>query len=217
MGYKLVFGTDSHYLTKADRFVHKAYLNSKEGEREVDDFYEFSFLMNQDEAIEYLSPAFTMEEIEEMAANTNEIQSKIEFYDLAKEQTIPVVKVKQYPVCLKSLGYEFIDKMRASDSEQDRYWANYCLDAMEEKGLVSVEYMERLNTEAEVIDFISQRLGQSLTAYFNTLQSYINLFWDCGSILGPGRGSAVGFLSNYLLGITQLDPVKWNLPWWRSN
>ena len=81
MGYKLVFGTDSHYLTKADRFVHKAYLNSKEGEREVDDFYEFSFLMSQDEAIEYLSPAFTMEEIEEMAANTNEIKSKIEFYD----------------------------------------------------------------------------------------------------------------------------------------
>ena len=215
MGYKLVFGTDSHYLTKADRFVHKAYLNSKEGEREVDDFYEFSFLMNQDEIVEYLSPAFTMEEIEEMVANTNEIQSKIEFYDLAKEQTIPVVKVKHYPVCLQPLGYEFIDKMRASDSEQDRYWANYCLDAMEEKGLVSIEYMERLNTEAEVIDFISQRLGQSLTAYFNTLQSYINLFWDCGSILGPGRGSAVGFLSNYLLGITQLDPVKWNLPWWR--
>ena len=107
--------------------------------------------------------------------------------------------------------------MRASDSEQDRYWANYCLDAMEEKGLVSIEYMERLNTEAEVIDFISQRLGQSLTAYFNTLQSYINLFWDCGSILGPGRGSAVGFLSNYLQGITQLDPVEHNLPYWRSN
>jgi DNA polymerase-3 subunit alpha len=33
--------------------------------------------------------------------------------------------------------------------------------------------------------------------------------------VGPGRGSAVCFLSNYLLGITQLDPIEWNLKEWR--
>ena len=216
VGAKMVFGTDSHYLTKADRFVHKAYLNSKDGEREVDDFYEFSFLMSQDEAIEYLSPAFELEEIQEMAKNTNEIQSKIEFYDLAKEQVIPIVEVKEYPRVLQPPGYEFIDKMLASESNQDRYWINSCLEEMKNKELYNETYLDRLNTEADVVDFISHRLGQSLTAYFNTLQSYINIFWECGSILGPGRGSAVGFLSNYLLGITQLDPVKWDLPYWRS-
>lgn len=216
VGAKMVFGTDSHYLTKADRFVHKAYLNSKDGEREVDDFYEFSFLMSQDEAIEYLSPAFELEEIQEMAKNTNEIQSKIEFYDLAKEQVIPIVEVKEYPRVLQPTGYEFIDKMLASESNQDRYWINSCLEEMKNKELYNETYLDRLNTEADVVDFISHRLGQSLTAYFNTLQSYINIFWECGSILGPGRGSAVGFLSNYLLGITQLDPVKWDLPYWRS-
>ena len=36
----MVVGTDSHYLTAAERPVHKAYLNSKGGEREVDSFYE---------------------------------------------------------------------------------------------------------------------------------------------------------------------------------
>ena len=217
MNVKIVFGTDSHYLTKNDRFVHKAYLNSKEGEREVDDFYEFSFLMTQDEIVEYLSPSFTLDEIKEMVDNTNEIQSKIEFYDLAKEQVIPIVPVDNYPIGLTNTGFEFLDKMISSNSEQDRYWVNSCLIKLKELDLYNDVYLDRLNTEAEVIDFISHRLGQSLTAYFNTLQSYINLFWECGSILGPGRGSAVGFLSNYLLGITQLDPVKWNLPWWRSN
>ena len=217
MNVKIVFGTDSHYLTKNDRFVHKAYLNSKEGEREVDDFYEFSFLMTQDEIVEYLSPSFTLDEIKEMVDNTNEIQSKIEFYDLAKEQVIPIVHVDNYPLGLTNTGFEFLDKMISSNSEQDRYWVNSCLIKLKELDLYNDVYLDRLNTEAEVIDFISHRLGQSLTAYFNTLQSYINLFWECGSILGPGRGSAVGFLSNYLLGITQLDPVKWNLPWWRSN
>ena len=55
---KLTVGTDAHYLTKEDRYVHKAYLNSKDGEREVDDFYEFSRLMESDEVIELLNLAF---------------------------------------------------------------------------------------------------------------------------------------------------------------
>ena len=39
----MVIGSDAHYLRKEDRYVHKAYLNSKGGEREVDDFYEYSY------------------------------------------------------------------------------------------------------------------------------------------------------------------------------
>lgn len=54
----MVIGTDAHYLTKEDRFVHKAYLNSKGGEREVDDFYEFARLMDFDEAEEILAESF---------------------------------------------------------------------------------------------------------------------------------------------------------------
>ena len=48
-GVKLVVATDAHYLTKEDREIHKAYLNSKEGDREVDMFYEFARLMDYDE------------------------------------------------------------------------------------------------------------------------------------------------------------------------
>ena len=54
-----------------------------------------------------------------------------------------------------------------------------------------------------------------LFKYFNTYQHYIDLFWECGSIVGPGRGSSVCFLSNYLMGITQLDPIVWDLKEWR--
>ena len=39
VGIKMVVGTDAHYLIAADRPIHKAYLNSKEGDREVDSFY----------------------------------------------------------------------------------------------------------------------------------------------------------------------------------
>ena len=50
----MVIGTDAHYLKKEDRFVHKAYLNSKSGEREVDDFYEYSYLQTEEEIINHL-------------------------------------------------------------------------------------------------------------------------------------------------------------------
>ena len=46
--------TDSHYLSKEDRPIHKAYLNSKEGEREVDSFYASAYMMNEKEIHSYM-------------------------------------------------------------------------------------------------------------------------------------------------------------------
>ena len=54
---KMVIGCDAHYLTKADRYVHKAYLNSKGGEREVDEFYEYSYLQTEEEIKQNLTPS----------------------------------------------------------------------------------------------------------------------------------------------------------------
>ena len=48
-----------------------------------------------------------------------------------------------------------------------------------------------------------------------TLQHYVDLFWECGSTVGAGRGSSCSGLNHYLLGITQLDPIKWELPFFR--
>ena len=55
---QLVAGTDSHYLSEETRFAHKAYLNSKGGEREVDSFYEFARLMSEEEAKTLLNLSF---------------------------------------------------------------------------------------------------------------------------------------------------------------
>ena len=78
---------------------------------------------------------------------------------------------------------------------------------MQAKNLYNNKYLERLEIEADIIKYIGDQLNDCLFAYFNTFKHYIDLFWECGSIVGPGRGSATGFLSNYLLGITQLDPM----------
>ena len=41
--------TDSHYLRKEDAEIHRVYLNSQDGEREVDDFYATAYLMSEEE------------------------------------------------------------------------------------------------------------------------------------------------------------------------
>lgn len=224
---KMVVGTDAHYLTKEDRYIHKAYLNSKGGEREIDAFYEYTYLMDFDECEEILAESFggQKEIAEAILQNTLEIQDKIEEYSIERKQIIPKVKVKDYPELTvdsdftgaykPEWSFPTIDSLLISDEIQERYWINECLLALAEKDLYNTEYLKRIEIEADVIKTIGNKLNDCLFAYFNTFKHYIDLFWECGSIVGPGRGSATGFLSNYLLGITQLDPIRWGLPYWR--
>lgn len=224
----MIPGTDSHYLSKDLRFAHKAYLNSKDGEREVDSFYEYSYLMDEEECREHLRVSgFSDEIITWMFENTQIMQNSIEDYSLERPQQIPTVDINP-PEAYNWWGdnkafnkdgcYELLGELFMSSEPQERQWISDVWNALNQKiGKWSdhEDYVARIQTEAEVIKFIGERLGTCLFAYFNTFKHYIDLFWDCGSIVGPGRGSATGFLSNYLLGITQLDPMKWNLPWWR--
>ena len=215
----MVVGTDAHYLTKADRFVHKSYLNSKGGEREVDSFYEFAHLMDYDEVFELLSKCFDSDDIaEEILENSHNLRLKIDDYSLERKQMIPKVEVKDYPKC-SAWEWDCFPTLRellASDNIQERYWVNECIRKLMDMNLDgNQEYCQRLEIEADIIKYIGEKLDDCLFAYFNTFKHYIDLFWECGSTVGPGRGSATGFLSNYLLGITQLDPIRWNLPYWR--
>ena len=227
-GIPLIVGTDSHYLTKADRYVHKSYLNSKGGEREVDTFYEFAHLMTYDEVYELLEKCFGDGMIATtILENSRKLGEKFTSYSLERKQMIPKVEVEHYepgdwsrvPGLIMDnfdFRWKLIQKLICSDEPQERYWVQECLKSLWDKGLQDKpEYWDRLETEADVIKDIGEKLDDCLFAYFNTFKHYIDLFWECGSIVGPGRGSATGFLSNYLLGITQLDPVRWNLPYWR--
>ena len=225
----IIVGTDAHYLTKADRFVHKSYLNSKGGEREVDSFYEFAHLMTYDEVYELLEKCFDDSTIaEQILYNSDKLKEKFSYYSLERKQIIPKVEVPNYEIedlnpYIDAVSWSFLGKQWPvlydlfwEGNSQERYWLYECAKSLCDKGFANkIEYWDRLETEADVIKYIGEKLDDCLFAYFNTFKHYIDLFWECGSIVGPGRGSATGFLSNYLLGITQLDPIRWNLPYWR--
>jgi len=65
-----------------------------------------------------------------------------------------------------------------------------------------MEYVERLNYE---FDTIKQR---DFIDYFLVVHDYISWARDNGILVGPARGSAAGSLIAYLMGITEIDPIK---------
>ena len=223
-GIKMVVGTDSHYLTAAERPVHKAYLNSKNGEREVDSFYEFTYLMDSDEIKKLLGLVFTQDFIEQILDNTLALQAKIEQYSLFHKQDIPKVEVKEYPKRTEEeasvVGNRcHLRKMLNDDDIQNRYWVNECLMGLfkvaNDKEIDLDKYLDELEEEARVKSIISEKLETNMFRYPNTLQHYIDMIWDSGSMVGAGRGSSCAALNHYLMGITQLDPIEWNLPFFR--
>ncbi|PWB39107.1 MAG: DNA polymerase III subunit alpha [Parcubacteria group bacterium] len=74
-------------------------------------------------------------------------------------------------------------------------------------------------TEKEIPANISERLEYELSiiektgfaAYFLIVQDFVNWAKQQKIIVGPGRGSAAGSLVSYLIGITNIDPLKYNL------
>ena len=216
---KMVIGSDAHYLSKEDRYVHKAYLNSKGGEREVDDFYEYSYLQTDEEVLHHLMESYEPDYVAQMYENSIEIYNKIENYSLKHKQTIPKVDVPNYPRTEwrseQSTEFPILASMFDSEDKVERYWVNECFNKLDELGLRNKQYLDRLEEEADIKKTISKKLETNMFAYPVTLQHYVDMFWECGSIVGAGRGSSCSGLNHYLLGITQLDPLEWNLPFWR--
>lgn len=218
-GLKMVIGSDAHYLAKEDNYVHEAYLNSKGGERETRQFYEYAYLQDESDIIKNLTPSI-VDSYEQMCQNSMEIYDKIEFYDLTHPQVIPSVEVKNYPKdskqpeCVKE-KFPILSSMKNSDDIYERYWVNECVSKLADKDLYCDEYLSRLEEEADIKRTIGEKLGTNMFSYPITLQHYIDMFWELGSIVGAGRGSSCAGLNHYLLGVTQLDPIKWKLPFFR--
>lgn len=72
-------------------------------------------------------------------------------------------------------------------------------------GNVTKEYLERLEKELQVID------EMGFNDYFLIVYDYVLYAKKNNVLVGPGRGSAAGSLVSYTLGITDIDPIKYNL------
>ena len=216
-----IITTDSHYLKKEDRKIHKAYLNSKDGDREVDEFYATTYLMSEEEIHQYMDKYNSADVVNQLMENTKLIGERVEQYDLKKPFKLPYlpskedIKIAKQKIIvnrfLPQIWYNFIN----SEEDADRVFIYRILNKCNSNKNYywSDERLERMTTELETVWNASKKQNIIWSKYFLQVADYLKIAWDEGdTLVGPGRGSGVGFYLNYLLDIIQIDPLCENVP-----
>lgn len=91
------------------------------------------------------------------------------------------------------------------DGDKKEYIRSYCIKMINSKGLDDKIYLSRVNYELDIIE----KMGY--LDYFLIVQDYVLYAKNNNIPVGPGRGSAAGSIVSYLLGITNVDSIKYNL------
>lgn len=229
--YPFILTTDSHYLKAEDRQLHKWFLQSKEGEREVDSFYASTYMMSYDELKDYFCSSkgtgCSEEFFNKMCTNTQYISDQVEGYSFKQSSIIPHIKFDpkpldefwtskdytNYPWIAKCIELNDIYDIEMLNLMVDQ-WKARIIDAGKDESI----YLARLNYELEQIMELSAKLNQRMSNYFITMKKMIDIMWDeADTLIGPSRGSAGSSIINYILGITQIDPLTQPLemPSWR--
>lgn len=214
-GIPYIITTDSHYLRKEDRVVHKAYLNAQNGDREVDDFYATTYMMGTEELESYFH-YFDTETLQEAYRNILKIRDSIEDYSLLRPLNIPNLKWKpvlsyftEYPIWFEHIP--MLKTFSDSEYEADRYLVNAVIDGIKRhKDLQNQEAYNEINACLEDTWVSSNVNNARWSAYYLNLQNIIDICWEAGSLVGCGRGSGVGFILLYCLDITQINPLREN-------
>lgn len=221
-----IITTDSHYLSKELLSLHASFLNSDDNakEREVENFYATAYLMKEEEIYEYFKPFWTEDQINKAIENTIKIGDRGQRFTFKKKQVIPKIKFdsnwnekfdsKLFP------NKEYIQKTINSKFEDDRYLM-YLIQQGIEKLIPTEDYeetFERLEEELEQFWKVSEKIEDRLHAYFVSIAKIIEIMWNKGdSIVGVGRGSGVSSIVDYLLEVTQINPLKMpvDMPFYR--
>ena len=209
--FPYIITTDSHYLKKEDAPVHKAYLNSQNGDREVDDFYATTYMMNTEELEKYLD--LTEEELEEAYTNIHHIKEMCEDYTLLKPLKIPQLPWKEMALHPTWVSKQYCDKIPwlekflLSDYEGDNRMAGLIVRRLVEDERLRTDNIYDAINECLEMTWISSEVNKThWSAYYLNLQKIIEECWNAGTLVGCGRGSGVGFILLYLLDITQINP-----------
>ncbi|MBS1921468.1 MAG: DNA polymerase III subunit alpha [Bacteroidetes bacterium] len=216
---KIIASNDSHYVDQSDFTAHDILLCINTGEklstpaiREFADddvsFKDKRFAFPNDQfyfkTTEEMSKTFS--DLPEAIDNTNEVVSKIELLDLKRNILLPAFPIPE----------EF--KIHTKEEKLDK-------GSVSPESLNQWEYLKHLTYEGatkrynEITDEIRERIEFELftiktmgfAGYFLIVSDFIRAGRNKGVYIGPGRGSAAGSVVAYCIGITNIDPIKYNL------
>ncbi len=198
---KVICTNDSHYVDQKDSNAHDILLCVNTGEKQatpaIREFVEegtvmkggrFAFWNDQFYFKTQAEMGALFRDVPQSLDNTMEIVDKCEHLKLKKDILLPNFVVPQ--------EYQ----------TQDDYLRHLTYEGARKKYRdITPEVEERLNFELHTV----KTMG--FAGYFLIVADFINHGKDIGVFIGPGRGSAAGSAVAYCIGITNIDPIKYQL------
>lgn len=201
---KLVATNNTFYATKEDANTHDILLCVRDGEQVATPKGKgrnFRFGLENEEY--YFKSGDEMKELfldlPEAIESISEILEKIEPFGLAREVLLPAFDIPE----------EFIDISDESDGGkrgENAYLRHLTyIGATKRYGEITDEIRERIDFELKTIE------KTGYPGYFLIVQDFCQAARDMGVSVGPGRGSAAGSAVAYCIGITNVDPIAYDL------
>lgn len=187
-GIELIATNDCHYINKEDTVAHDILLCIQTGKKVQDEnrmrYEEGQFYIRSEEEMRRLFPYAT-----QAIDNTHKIAERCNV-----EIEFGVTKIPRFDVPQGYNSWEYLNYL--------------CLEGLKKRygdDAVEGSLRERLDYELGII----RKMGY--VDYFLIVWDFINYSRKNDIMVGPGRGSAAGSIVSYTLGITDIDPIKYNL------
>ncbi len=187
-GIPLVATNDAHYLRREDAKAHEVLLCIQTGRKITDE-----------DRMKFSSDEFYIKSAEEMAEAFKNVPE-------ALENTVRIAESCNVELEFNKLHLPKFDVPDSRDPYE--YLSSLCEEGLKwryEDASSNQEYRHRLDYELQVI----RQMGY--VDYFLIVWDFIKYARDNGIRVGPGRGSAAGSIVAYTLGITSIDPMRYNL------
>lgn len=195
---KIIASNDSHYVDQEDSNAHDILLCVNTGEFQSKPVWKGDGFGGKDYRFGFPNDQFYFKTQQEMAKifhdlpqaldNTNEIVDKINTPQLKRDILLP-----NFPLPAEFANSDDYLRHLTFEGARKRYKE------------LTPEIEERLNHELSII----KTMG--FAGYFLITSDLINAGKGLGVMIGPGRGSAAGSVVAYCTGITNIDPIKYNL------
>ncbi|MDO3625964.1 DNA polymerase III subunit alpha [Mucilaginibacter sp. BT774] len=204
---KVICSNDSHYVDQQDANAHDILLCVNTGDMQSTPIatdeeggkgYRFGFPNDQFYFKTQAEMGRLFHDLPESLDNTNEIVDKVEVLKLKRDIMLPNFVIPE--------EFKIHNTPDADTLNQWEYLKHLTFTGAKERYKdISPEVEERLNFEL----FTIRTMG--FAGYFLIVADFIKAGRDMGVFIGPGRGSAAGSVVAYCIGITNIDPIKYNL------
>ena len=186
LGIKVICTNDVHFVNEDDADAHERLICVNTGKKVTDEGVMLYSKQEWFKTTAEMNAVFA--DVPEALENTSEILNKVELYSIDHAPILPDFPLPE--------GFD----------NEDDYLRHLVYEGAKQRWPeITDELRERLDFELETIK------NMGFPGYFLIVQDYIRKAPELGCSVGPGRGSAAGSAVAYCLGITKIDPIKYDL------